>query len=50
MSKPKGGFKANPESLKKAQKAAKKLLGREPMTSKEYSAWRAKKIKESRYW
>ena len=46
----KGGFAENPESLKKAKQAQRDKIRRKPLSSKEYNAWRTKKLKENPLW
>ena len=50
MTHAKGGFNKNPENLKKALEAKRKLLGRKPKTSKEYEQWRQKQRKKFKLW
>jgi hypothetical protein len=46
----KGGFDKNPDNLKKAQEARRKLLGRKPRTTKEHEKWRQNQKKKFKLW
>ena len=46
----KGGFDKNPDNLKKAQEARRKLLGRKPRTAKEHEKWRQKQREKFKLW
>ena len=50
MTHAKGGFDKNPENIKKALIAKRKLLGRKPRTAKEHERWRQEQRKKFKLW